>query len=278
MARERCAAGGKPRPPRARGANRESVQGAHEDDPSPAPRAARPGPRHAALDTLHLDAVAAIESIHWRAAVRRRLIAWFGRHARDLPWRHSRDPYRVWVSEIMLQQTVVATVVPYFNRFVARFPELTALADADLEDVLRLWEGLGYYRRARQMHSAAQRAQPRAQWPVSARHRGRPAITRHRALHRGSNSLDRVRRPASDSRSQYDSAAGAAAGVSRRHERDVRPKNLVVRRRAACAGSRRGHVQSSAHGSGQPGLHTTRSPLRGLSAGDILPGEARATR
>jgi A/G-specific adenine glycosylase len=84
------------------------------------------------------------------------LIAWFSRHARDLPWRRSRDPYRVWVSEIMLQQTVVATVVPYFNAFVARFPEVVALADADLQDVLQLWEGLGYYRRARQLHKAAQ--------------------------------------------------------------------------------------------------------------------------
>jgi A/G-specific adenine glycosylase len=89
-------------------------------------------------------------------AFRRRLLAWYRRHARDLPWRRTRDPYAIWVSEVMLQQTQVATVVPYFERFLARFPTLAALAGAGEEDVLRLWEGLGYYRRARQMHRAAQ--------------------------------------------------------------------------------------------------------------------------
>src|SRR5262245_37625348 len=84
-----------------------------------------------------------------------RLRAWFRRHARDLPWRRTRDPYAVWVSEIMLQQTQVATVVPYFERFLWRFPTVQALAQADEQDVLRLWEGLGYYRRARQLHRAA---------------------------------------------------------------------------------------------------------------------------
>jgi A/G-specific adenine glycosylase len=89
------------------------------------------------------------------AVVRRRLSAWFGRHARDLPWRRDRDPYRVWISEVMLQQTQVATVIPYFHRFLERFPTLGDLARADLHDVLRLWEGLGYYRRARDLHRAA---------------------------------------------------------------------------------------------------------------------------
>ena len=87
--------------------------------------------------------------------LRRRLLAWYASHARDLPWRRSRDPYRVWVSEIMLQQTQVATVRDYFNRFVAAFPDVRTLAAADEQQVLRLWEGLGYYRRARQLHAAA---------------------------------------------------------------------------------------------------------------------------
>src|SRR6202451_3656466 len=87
--------------------------------------------------------------------MKRALLAWYRANRRDLPWRRSRDPYRVWVSEIMLQQTVVAAVVPYFERFVERFPSIGALADAEEEDVLRLWEGLGYYRRARQLHRAA---------------------------------------------------------------------------------------------------------------------------
>jgi A/G-specific adenine glycosylase len=92
----------------------------------------------------------------WRQAFRRRLKAWFDRHARDLPWRRTRDPYAIWLSEVMLQQTQVATVIPYFERFTAAFPTIQALAEADEQQVLRLWEGLGYYRRARQLHRAAQ--------------------------------------------------------------------------------------------------------------------------
>ncbi|NUQ62231.1 MAG: A/G-specific adenine glycosylase [Pirellulales bacterium] len=92
----------------------------------------------------------------WLETFRRRLRGWYARHARDLPWRRSRDPYAVWISEIMLQQTQVATVKPYFERFLAAFPTIADLAGADEHDVLRLWEGLGYYRRARQLHRAAQ--------------------------------------------------------------------------------------------------------------------------
>src|SRR5205823_8078040 len=85
----------------------------------------------------------------------RRLLAWFDRHHRPLPWRRDRDPYRVWVSEVMLQQTTVAAVVPYFERFLAAFPTLADLAAADEQAVLKAWEGLGYYRRARHLHRAA---------------------------------------------------------------------------------------------------------------------------
>ncbi|HEX6199573.1 MAG TPA: A/G-specific adenine glycosylase, partial [Thermoanaerobaculia bacterium] len=88
---------------------------------------------------------------------RAELLAWYDRHRRDLPWRRDRDPYRVWVSEIMLQQTRVETVLPYYERFLERFPDVGALAAAPLEDVLALWSGLGYYRRARQLHAAAAR-------------------------------------------------------------------------------------------------------------------------
>lgn len=93
----------------------------------------------------------------WLRQFRQRLQAWFRRNARDLPWRRDRDPYAVWISEIMLQQTQVAAVKPYFERFLARLPTIAALAEADEEEVMRLWEGLGYYRRARQLHQAAQR-------------------------------------------------------------------------------------------------------------------------
>lgn len=89
-------------------------------------------------------------------AMRKRLLAWYAAHARDLPWRRTRDPYAVWVSEIMLQQTTVAAVIPYYDRFLAAFPTVFALARADEHDVLRLWEGLGYYSRGRNLHRAAQ--------------------------------------------------------------------------------------------------------------------------
>src|SRR5205823_5405848 len=89
--------------------------------------------------------------------------------ARDLPWRRTRDLYAIWISEIMLQQTQVATVIPYFERFFTRFPDVAALAAADEHDVLQLWEGLGYYRRARQLHAAAKQimAEHRGQFPIS---------------------------------------------------------------------------------------------------------------
>lgn len=91
----------------------------------------------------------------WVARVRRHLVDWYGGAARSLPWREDRDPYRILVSEMMLVQTTVAAVVPYFARFLASFPTVTALAEADEADVLKAWEGLGYYRRARQLQAAA---------------------------------------------------------------------------------------------------------------------------
>ena len=106
------------------------------------------------------------------------LLAWYDRHRRNLPWRAAPgqrpDPYRVWLSEIMLQQTTVATVGPYFDRFVARFPDIRALAAAPLDDVLHAWQGLGYYARARNLHACAQ--------VIAAAHDGRfpddPALLR----------------------------------------------------------------------------------------------------
>ncbi|MBN1486644.1 MAG: A/G-specific adenine glycosylase [Anaerolineae bacterium] len=86
----------------------------------------------------------------------RRLLEWFASHARDLPWRYNRTPYRVWVSEVMLQQTQVETVHDYYLRFMDRFPTIESLAAANLEEVLKMWEGLGYYSRARSLHRAAQ--------------------------------------------------------------------------------------------------------------------------
>ncbi len=83
------------------------------------------------------------------------LLAWFAENERDLPWRRTRDPYLIWVSEVMLQQTQVSTVIPYFLRFVEKFPDVRALSGAPLETVLKTWENLGYYARARNLHRAA---------------------------------------------------------------------------------------------------------------------------
>ncbi len=97
--------------------------------------------------------------------IQRRLLAWYDKSRRPLPWRMTRAPYRIWVSEVMLQQTQVATAIPYYRRFIARFPTLRRLAQADLDTVLKLWEGLGYYARARNLHRACA--------AVLARHGGR---------------------------------------------------------------------------------------------------------
>lgn len=85
----------------------------------------------------------------------RKLLAWYVKHKRDLPWRRTKDPYRIWVSEVMLQQTQVDTVIPYYKRWFKRFPTVKSLASASLDEVLKAWEGLGYYSRARNLHKAA---------------------------------------------------------------------------------------------------------------------------
>ena len=90
-------------------------------------------------------------------AMRRALLAWYARHKRELPWRRDRDPYRVWVSEIMLQQTRVAAVVEHYHAFMQAFPTLQHLAVAPEEQVLARWSGLGYYRRARMLHQAVRK-------------------------------------------------------------------------------------------------------------------------
>jgi len=91
-----------------------------------------------------------------QTSIRRALGAWYDTHRRDLPWRRTADPYAIWVSEVMLQQTQVKTAEPYFHRFMQRFPDVGALARADEQTVLKLWEGLGYYSRARHLHRASQ--------------------------------------------------------------------------------------------------------------------------
>ncbi|WP_235946405.1 A/G-specific adenine glycosylase [Saccharibacillus alkalitolerans] len=100
--------------------------------------------------------MAAVEAEDSKTYFSRELLIWYDRSKRDLPWRRHRDPYFIWVSEIMLQQTRVDTVIPYFNRFIERFPTIRDLAEAPQEDVVKMWEGLGYYSRARNLQAAAQ--------------------------------------------------------------------------------------------------------------------------
>lgn len=102
------------------------------------------------------------------SAFQEKILQWFAQHGRkDLPWQIETTPYRVWVSEIMLQQTQVATVIPYFNRFIAQFPDVTSLAHSSLDRVLEYWAGLGYYARARNLHQAAQIIESQGFFPTS---------------------------------------------------------------------------------------------------------------
>ncbi len=97
--------------------------------------------------------------------LRRRLLEWYARHKRDLPWRRTRDPYRIWISEVMLQQTRVAAVIPYYERFLERFPDVAALAKAPEQGLLAAWSGLGYYSRARNLQKAARTIVELGQFP-----------------------------------------------------------------------------------------------------------------
>lgn len=116
-------------------------------------------PRHGTLywETVCNDSQRSDEESHRQAAeFTRRLLEWHAQTRRDLPWRRTRDPYAIWISETMLQQTQVATVIPYWTRWLERFPDVRALAEAPIDDVLKAWQGLGYYARARNLHKAAQ--------------------------------------------------------------------------------------------------------------------------
>lgn len=123
-----------------------------------------------------------LEHAAQRTAFRRALLRWYRSAARDLPWRRADDPYLIWLSEAMLQQTQVVTVIPYFERFRAAYPTVHDLAQAPLDDVLKQWEGLGYYSRARNLHRAAQQIAAAGEFPESAEEwRQLPGIGRYTA-------------------------------------------------------------------------------------------------
>ena len=129
------------------------------------------------------------------AAIRQKLLRWYDTAARDLPWRHTRDPYAIWVSEVMLQQTRVETVIPYYQRFLESFPTPRALADADEDTVLSHWSGLGYYRRARLLHAGVREvvAQYGGRIPEDAdSRRSLPGVGRYTAGAIGSIAFDKA--------------------------------------------------------------------------------------
>ena len=207
----------------------------------------------------------------WRRRIQRQLLAWYRRNARDLPWRRTNDPYAIWVSEIMLQQTQVATVERYFPRFLAEFPTPAALAAAEEHDVLRLWEGLGYYRRARQMHATAKIivAEHQSKFPCDPDIvRGMPGIGRYTAGAILSIAFDAA--PA-DLGGKHHSVAEQAVGISRRHRHQRRAATPLGHGRVALAPARQRHDESGADGTGQPDLHPAKSALRGLPVANALP-------
>ena len=128
------------------------------------------------------------------ASIRARLLTWYDREGRDLPWRHTRDPYAIWVSEVMLQQTRVDTVIPYYDRFLSSFPTTEALAEADEDAVLAHWSGLGYYRRARLLHRGVQEVVTEYGGAVpedAEARRGLPGVGRYTAGAIGSIAFDK---------------------------------------------------------------------------------------
>ncbi len=117
------------------------------------------------MDTLRRSNQAVQRAVYHLRKVRRKLLRWYERNRRDLPWRRTRDPYRIWLSEVMLQQTRVAAVEPYYLRFLRLFPTVEALARARPQRVLRAWAGLGYYTRARALHATARKIRAAGRFP-----------------------------------------------------------------------------------------------------------------
>ena len=144
------------------------------------------------------------------SAIRRKLLSWYEKNQRDLPWRQTSDPYAIWISETMLQQTQVKTVLPYYERFLDTFPTVEALARAPLARVLRLWSGLGYYRRAENLQNGGAPNRPRSSRRATARLRSTARSGRHRRLHRRGDSEHRVSATLSRHRRQRPARARPA--------------------------------------------------------------------
>ena len=223
------------------------------------------------------DLEACDESGGWLNEVRRLLLAWYGEEKRDLPWRVDRDPYRILVSEVMLVQTTVAAVTPYFERFLRAFPDFKALAGAEEDEVVKAWEGLGYYRRARHLHEAARRvvALHGGVMPEDASAvRALPGVGRYMAGAILSQAFD-LPEPILEANSQrvlarllaWEGDVKAAATKARLWEAAAR---LVPPRRA-------GEFNQAVMEFGRARLHSARPPVPGLPALGPLRGEAVGT-
>ena len=210
----------------------------------------------------------------WLRSFRRRLLPWFDRNARDLPWRRNRDPYAIWVSEIMLQQTQVATVAPTSTRFLAAlshdrtpWPRPTSTRSCGCGKDWAITAAPGSFTRRRGIIVGEHGGQfPRDPQAVA-------AAARHRPLHGRRDPLDRLRRPPADPRSQHAAAAGAGCwAIAAIPARPRGSAALGDGRSRCCRRARLRHVQPGPDGTGQPGLHCPRAALRAVPGGTALPG------
>ena len=203
----------------------------------------------------------------WIEWVRQELAAWYEASHRDLPWRKRPDPYHILVSEMMLVQTTVAAVIPFFERFLKRFPDPQTLADADEAEVLKAWEGLGYYRRARQLQAAARMIVELHQGKIpqdAQAVRALPGVGRYMAGAILSFAFD-LPEPIVEANSQR--SAGAAAGLAGGSEGKRLPGPALGSRGPPCASPGGREVQPGAHGPGGHDLHAANAKLPDLSAG-----------
>ncbi len=178
-----------------------------------------------------------------------RLLQWFevyGRHT--LPWQSNPTPYRVWVSEVMLQQTQVATVIPYYERFMARFPDVQALADAPLDEVLHLWTGLGYYARARNLRKCALVVVTQFAGEFPRRLGRTDRLAWHRTLDCRGHSCVGTQSATADSRRQCQTSAGTGVRHQRGSEQQAGDRCAVGAIRCLHAGARGCVVHTGHHG------------------------------
>ena len=197
--------------------------------------------------------------------IQQRLLRWFEGNARDLPWRRTRDPYAIWVSEIMLQQTQVPTVIPYYQKFLKTFPTVRRLAKADLSEVLSIWEGLGYYSRARNLHRAAQEILDRFEWKVPDTLDDLLSLPGIGRLYGRGNPLHCLQQRRADSRWKREESPVATLRRFRQSGRQQDGKIALANLRIPCSPRPCQFLQSGSHGPRSHHLHSRRPPMSRMS-------------